>query len=155
MTKLVPWTTSDLIRATLFMIITGGLITGLLSIMTLQKATFGLQEYRVVPATFIVLNAAIILIVWYFTLRKYNSRLSELGICNPILLQSFVKCGIPQSFLTLFVLPVIVLLLGILFTGLYSFVVTSAGWEFLEPANVDETLTVSYTRLTLPTNREV
>lgn len=140
MTKLVPWTTSDLIHATLLMIATGGMITGLLSIMPLQKAAFGLHEYRVVPAIFIVLNGSIILIVWYFTLRKYNIHLSVLGLCNPILRQSFIKCGIPQLFLTLFVLPGFVLILSILFTGLYRFVVTSAGWEFLDPANVDKAL---------------
>lgn len=140
MTKLVPWTTSDLIHATLLMIATGGIITGLLSITTLQKAIFGLHEYRVVPVTFIVLNGSIILIVWYFTLRKYDSRLSVLGLCNPILRQPFIKFGIPRSFLTLFVLPVSVLLLSILFTGLYRFVVTSVGWELLDPTNVDSSL---------------
>ena len=117
---------------------------GLLSFVTLQDMAFRLDEVKshdgFMPMTFIVLNGLILLIVWYFTLRKYNSCLAVLGLRNPVLPQSYIKFGMPQSFLTLIGLPALVLLVSVLFMALYTLVVASAGWEVFEPSIVDDKL---------------
>ena len=121
----VPWKVSDVAIAT-GLVFVGFLIT--VGLLGAAIGFFGADDPSLVTIWAVgALEGLMLVAVWSVTVRKYGVRWNALGLRRPRARRSFL-------------LPVLALLGSLVFTAIYTVVVTGLGAESLEPPEVPEDL---------------
>ena len=121
----VPWNNMDVLRASLIVV---SFVLGYFLLSWLLMHTFDSPEFADYPSVTIFLSEGIMLLaVWLFATRKYNTKWSKLGLR-------------PSDRFGTYLAPFLVLLISMIFTVGYSYVASTYGPEFLNPPALPENL---------------